>query len=415
MNKQTELTGRDRQLLEKIEEIVVNGGGERREADSLYGFCAHLASTVPQAGDAFRQRLEARLVARVQQPQEVRTLGTASQDKGEARSPSWLQRLAQGVGRINQIFEGGLTMKKGFALAALAALTIAVSTALFVPSVRAQVAAWLGFGFEQQETLPPLLVKVLARAPWDTPEGTSFEMFTFQIPEERWAQFEGSGFSTLQPGTRIPLPNGNTLSVPGYRPEGYRWQGVVPMQDALMALGFSPVASESGAGGGSSLPPYDSDIVNYLIGGNRANQFLLLAQFKGDLDPGLLFQAYHVMSPAKQSPTSVEDATSNSPPEIVPTPTPGTSFYAAKTQVGLVIQPAEEQEGLVFLLGQGELHETTVGETSAWWYQGTWNAVGEWVEDGTISLIWEQDGLTYQLTGQELTLGELVCVAESLR
>jgi len=141
MNEQTELTKQNRQLLEEIEEIVANGGGERREADSLYGFCAHLASTVPQADDAFRQRLEARLVTGMQQQQEVRTLGTMSQDKGEARSPSWFQRLAQGVGRIRQVFQvrGGLTMKKGFALAALAALVIAVSTVAFVPSVRAQV------------------------------------------------------------------------------------------------------------------------------------------------------------------------------------------------------------------------------------------------------------------------------------
>ncbi|MDY7042452.1 MAG: hypothetical protein SVX38_16485, partial [Chloroflexota bacterium] len=319
------------------------------------------------------------------------------------------------IGRINRIFKGGLTMKKGFALAAIVTLVIAVSTVAFVPSVRAQVAAWLGFGFEQQETLPPLIVKVLDRAPWDMPGDASFEMFTFEIPEERWARFEGAGFSTPQRGTRIPLPNGNTLPVPGYLPEGYRWQGVAPMQDALMALGFSPVARQSEAGGGYPLPPYDPNVVNYLIGGNCANQLLLLAQFKGDLDPGLLFQAYHVISPAKQPPAPVEDVTSDSPLGIVPTPTPGPSFYAAKTQVGLVIQPAEGQEGLVFLVGPGELHETSVGGRAAWWYAGTWNAAGEWVEHGTINLIWEQDGLTYQLTGQELALEELMHVAESLK
>ena len=70
MNERTELTERDRQLLDEIEEIVANGGGERREADSLYGFCAHLASTVPHADDAFRQRLEARLVAKLRQQQQ---------------------------------------------------------------------------------------------------------------------------------------------------------------------------------------------------------------------------------------------------------------------------------------------------------------------------------------------------------
>lgn len=333
---------------------------------------------------------------------------------GEARPPSWLQRLAPGVGRINQIFEGGLTVKKGFVLAAIAALVIGISTVGFVPSVRAQVAAWLGFGFEQQETLQPLIVRVLDRAPWE-PGDTSFEMFTIGIPKERWAQFEEAGFSTPEPGTWIPLPNDNALPVPGYLPEGYRWQGVTAMQGDLRVLGFPSLGSQSGAGGGSLLPPYDSDVVDYLIGGDRANRLLLLAQFKGDLDRGLLFQAYHVVSPEKQPPTPIEDATSDSPPGIVLTPTPGPSYYAEKTQVGLVIQPAEGQEGLVFLVGPGELHETMVGEIPARWYRGTWNAAGEWVEDGTISLIWKQDRLTYQLTGQELTLAELVRVAESLK
>lgn len=306
-------------------------------------------------------------------------------------------------------------MKKGFALAAIAALVIGVSTVAFVPSVRAQVAVWLGFGFERQETLPPLIVKVLDRAPWDMPGDSSFEMFTVEIPKERWASIQGAEFPTPEPGTRIPFPNGNALPVPSYLPEGYRWQGVTAMQGDLRVLGFPSLGSQSGAGGGARLPPYDRNVVNYLIGGDRANRLLLLAQFRGDLDRGLLFQAYHVVSPEKQPPTPVEEATPDSPPGVVPTPTPGPSYYAAKTQVGLVIQPAEGQEGLVFLVGPGALHETTVSERAAWWYQGTWNAAGQWVEDGTISLIWEQDDLTYQLTGQELALAELVRVAGSLK
>lgn len=48
---------------------------------------------------------------------------------GEARPslswlPTWLQRLAPGVGRTTQIFQGGLTMKKGFALAAIALVVV---------------------------------------------------------------------------------------------------------------------------------------------------------------------------------------------------------------------------------------------------------------------------------------------------
>ncbi|MDY7039872.1 MAG: hypothetical protein SVX38_03310, partial [Chloroflexota bacterium] len=118
MRERNELTERDRKLLEKIEEIVANGGSEQRETDSLWGFCAHLASTVPQADDAFRQRLKARLVARMQQQQEVRT--------GEARLSSWLQHLTSNTGWFNKIFAGEFTMKKGFALAAIVALVLAL-------------------------------------------------------------------------------------------------------------------------------------------------------------------------------------------------------------------------------------------------------------------------------------------------
>ncbi|MCK4451307.1 MAG: hypothetical protein KAX26_12015 [Anaerolineae bacterium] len=113
-----------------------------------------LADAIPYR-KTFRTELRKRLMVQARAldaealdiEKEVRTLGTTSQDKGDARSPSWLQRLAQGVGRINQIFEGGLTMKKGFALAAIAALVIAVSTVAFVPSVRAQVGEILNTWF----------------------------------------------------------------------------------------------------------------------------------------------------------------------------------------------------------------------------------------------------------------------------
>jgi len=64
--------------------------------------------------------------------------------------PTWLQRLAPGVGRINQIFEGGVTMKKGFAFATLVVLVIALGTVAFVPSVRAQVGEILNTWFRFQ-------------------------------------------------------------------------------------------------------------------------------------------------------------------------------------------------------------------------------------------------------------------------
>jgi hypothetical protein len=92
MSKRDELTERDRGLLEEIEEIIANGGGERREEDSLYGFCAHLAGTVPQADDAFRRRLEVRLVARLQQQAAHETNREATETHGARRRLS-LRRL----------------------------------------------------------------------------------------------------------------------------------------------------------------------------------------------------------------------------------------------------------------------------------------------------------------------------------
>lgn len=63
-----------------------------------------------------------------------------------SRLPTWLQRLAPGAGRIDRIFQGGVTMKK-VALTTIAALAIALSVMGFVPSVRAQVGEILNTWF----------------------------------------------------------------------------------------------------------------------------------------------------------------------------------------------------------------------------------------------------------------------------
>ncbi|MFO7917866.1 MAG: DUF4179 domain-containing protein [Anaerolineae bacterium] len=65
MSKEYELTEQDRMLLEEIEESLADGEG--REEGALHGLGVRLASTVPRADDAFRERLASRLVARMQQ------------------------------------------------------------------------------------------------------------------------------------------------------------------------------------------------------------------------------------------------------------------------------------------------------------------------------------------------------------
>ncbi len=41
----------------------------------------------------------------------------------------------------------------------------------------------------------------------------------------------------------------------------------------------------------------------------------------------------------------------------------------------------------MFLVGACELHETMVGDAQGLWCRGAWNAAGQWVDDGTTSLI----------------------------
>ncbi|MBC7262227.1 MAG: zf-HC2 domain-containing protein, partial [Chloroflexi bacterium] len=69
---------------------------------------------------------------------------------GEARSPSRLGRLASVGGYIKHIFRGGILMKRGVALVAIAALVIiALSVTTFAPSAWAQVGELLRwFRFE---------------------------------------------------------------------------------------------------------------------------------------------------------------------------------------------------------------------------------------------------------------------------
>ncbi len=111
------------------------------------------AAPSPQAWS----RLQARLARAC--PEPSRREARPSSIKSGLQS--WLQRLAPDVGRITQIFPGGVTMKKGFALATLVALVIAVSVVAFVPSVRAQVSGWFrarwegpGWGMEVGGTQP---------------------------------------------------------------------------------------------------------------------------------------------------------------------------------------------------------------------------------------------------------------------
>ncbi|MFL5732917.1 MAG: WD40 repeat domain-containing protein, partial [Chloroflexia bacterium] len=70
---QPDAEAQDSLLLSNVD-LILAGDPSSASSDPLYAFCAQLASTVPQAGDAFREQLRTRLAARAQE-QAAQTMG----------------------------------------------------------------------------------------------------------------------------------------------------------------------------------------------------------------------------------------------------------------------------------------------------------------------------------------------------
>jgi hypothetical protein len=66
MNENHQLSDLEREIIEKVEEILEEGGNQEVEGKSILGFCSHLAETVPQARPAFQQELGDRLIKSMQ-------------------------------------------------------------------------------------------------------------------------------------------------------------------------------------------------------------------------------------------------------------------------------------------------------------------------------------------------------------
>jgi hypothetical protein len=366
MNNERELTEQDRQLLGKLEQILSDDSGEQREVDSLYGFCAHMASVVPQAQHSFRQQLENRLIVALQQ--------------GKSPKKQSLYRF------VRDSFMPQYSWKRlRWALTVCMVLMILFGITVAIPQTRNVLAAWLGFSFDQQVKLQPLVVEALEHD-WQSPLAQagdkSFNVYSVEFPKDRWLLIEEAGFLTPEPGSVVVLPNGSYFPVPAYLPSGYQWQDITTMQGNLLGRGFPSLARQSWAGGGPPMPSYDLN-VNYLIGGDSTNKPVILAEFELSSQQELVFQIFH----------------------------------ADETRFGLVIQPPEAKSptGFVFLIGSGDLSQTTVNMSAAWQYRGMWNDRGEWVMDrGWSNLVWEQGGRIYHLTGQDLSYAELISIAASI-
>jgi len=383
MNENYQLSDFEQELLEKVEEVLEGGGDKKVEAQSILGFCSHLSETVPQARPGFQQELGDRLVKSMQRrlagdlEEAAKAIKVSSTSQQEIR---WWRNIFSGL-RLK--WEYSWSSGRRLGVAGLLALIFFLGILLAIPQTRSVLAGWLGFSFSRQEKLQPLVVNVLNhdwRSPLAGSDNIGYEIYAIEYPEERWKLISEAGFSAPVPGSQIVLPDGNRFPVPKDLPESFVWQDLTVMEGDVRQLGFPSLASESWAGGGLPMPPYQLS-VNYLVGGDPTDHLLVLTQIQASPDQGLVFQVFHV----------------------------------GETKFGLVIQSEKEQAEPVFLIGPGELSETTIGNIPAWWYTGTWNAGGEWSSDLEWgNLVWAHEGKVYHLAGQGLIQDQLIRTAHSL-
>ena len=382
MNENDQMSDLEQELIEKVEEILQDGGNQKAKAQSILGFCSQLAETVPQARPEFQQELGDRLVKSMQ-GRVAGDLEAAKAIKVSSPSQQEFRRWRNILSRLPLKWGHSLSSRWRLGFVGVLTLIFFLSILLAIPQTRSVLAGWLGFSFNRQDKLQPLVINAL-KHDWQSPlfglDNVGYEIYTIEYPEERWKLISQEGFSAPIPGSRIVLPDGNRFPVPKDLPEGFVWQDLTVMEGDVRQLGFPSLASKSWSGGGQPLPPYQLSI-NYLIGGDPADHLLVLTQIQAPADQGLAFQVFH----------------------------------AGETKFGIVIQSGKEKAGPVFLVGPGELSETTNGDMSAWWYPGTWNAGGEWRSDPEWgNLVWERDGDVFHLAGQMLTKEQLIMIAQSL-
>lgn len=296
--------------------------------------------------------------------------------------------------------------------AALAVLLLALGVLLAIPQTRASLAGWFGFTIEQRTNSGFIVSSTYAQ--WASPDA-KFVYNIIGIPQDRW------NFSQKWPaprpvaGSRTVLPGNKILTVPSYLPEGYRWQtAALPQTNLTISEPHFWSTSSRGGGGSPSydLTPvnFDSNMALYLIGGNPANDLLLVSQFDMIKNDEILIYPFvvGVTAPANYTPPPSPDS-----PSLAPLNMPG--YQPAQTELGLLAQAAPGQHELKLEIGATTRHETTVKGFQAFWYEGTWDYQGKWVtEGGWVSLVWKQNDILFQVTGQNLPYTELLKVAESL-
>ena len=144
MNKHidhSELTEQEQRLLAEVERLVTDGSPETRDEDSLFGFCAHLAGTIPNVDSDFKQCLENQLLERWNEREPAINKTTTLNEHLDMHITSLKQRVIAGIDGLqkNVRKSGGSIMKRRLVFFTVAVLVVAILTVAFVPPVRAVV------------------------------------------------------------------------------------------------------------------------------------------------------------------------------------------------------------------------------------------------------------------------------------
>jgi hypothetical protein len=317
----------------------------------------------------------------------------------------------QSKGRLRIGLFQGLRVKPLAFAGFVAALILAAMLA--IPSTRTVLAQWLGLSFEQTASPNQVVQKVVSHQPLS--ETDSYEYSLYELPRARWTLLQENGFRVPQPGEQIALPNGDRVSAPAFLPEGYAWQDVIVPNQSMRAGGFLSIGGTSGGGGGlAPMPDFDRSFAAFLIGGNPTDHYLVLAQFRDQPGTDLSVRTFFTTAPDR--PVVRGEPDGNSAEDILPTPTPVPQSFAAKFQIGVVIEPPQAENGITLMVGPEKLHEVTVNGERAWWYSGAWSLQGEWQNEETLTnLVWKRGKHVYQLVGEGLDVEILIRIAESIQ
>ncbi|HYN88732.1 MAG TPA: hypothetical protein VER55_09385 [Ardenticatenaceae bacterium] len=228
MSERNGWSGSDEQLLEKIDAILAGKEVEGDNPDSLYGFCVQLASAVPQADDAFRERLEAQLVARVTQRATTRSrtdmkapvpMSTRPQAKRDLRTPHWSYRPVRSA--LRPVLRSAIGFLVLLAILFAAFPDLRVAAAVGLDKLRGALAGISCCGRDGMATFnpkPPFTVK----QPEYLPDGFKQVATSYQ-PADDAVTWQSEPRITLQevpaPGAEAPhegvLPNAERESVAG--------------------------------------------------------------------------------------------------------------------------------------------------------------------------------------------------------